>query len=119
MFMKITKRQLRRIIKEEKQKLLKETVADMIEYEELIGNYATQISNNFGEDMMTLYDEEPDAFAVPDPEGSGMVRVPKDVWQQQVVYAQQELDSGIVDAISRVIEQVEMQLHDGQYLDER
>ncbi len=117
--MKITKRQLRRIIKEEKQKLLKETVADMIEYEELIGKYATQISNNFGEDMMMLYDEEPEAFAVPNPSGSGMSQVPKDVWQQQVVYAQQELDSGIVDAISRVIEQVEMQLHDGQYLDER
>ncbi len=117
--MRITKRQLKRIIKEEKQKLLKETIADMVEYEELIGNVATQISDKFGEDMMMLYDEEPEAFAVPSQSGSGMTQVPKDVWQQQVVYAQQELDSGIVSAISRVIEQVEMQLHDGQYLDER
>ena len=104
--MKITKRQLRRIIKEEKQKLLRETVADMSEYETLIERMATQLSNNFGEDMMKLFDEDPGMF---------QGRSTKEGWQEQVTYAQQELDTSIAHAIAKAIEEVETQLHDGQY----
>jgi hypothetical protein len=104
--MKITKRQLRRIIKEEKAKLVRETVGDMSEYENLIEQMATQLSNNFGEDMMSLFDEDPGMF-----DG----RSTKDEWQEQVTYAQQELDTGIATAIQEKIEEVEMMLHDGQY----
>ena len=107
--MKITKRQLRRIIKEEKAKLLRESVADMTEYQDMMENYANNISDKFYEDMMKLFEEEPEAF-----EGSSRLD-----WDQQVVYAQQELDTGIVAAIERVIQEVEMQLHDGQYFDDR
>jgi len=107
--MKITKRQLRRIIKEEKAKLLRESVADMQGYEALIERYASQLSDNFGEDMMTLFDEEPQAF-------SGQSKMD---WQEQVTYAQQELETGIAHAIAKAIEEVEVSLHDGQYFDSR
>tara|TARA_Y100000992_G_C21266403_1_gene494180 strand:- start:890 stop:1312 length:423 start_codon:yes stop_codon:yes gene_type:complete len=112
--MKITKKQLRRIIKEERARLekrrtrrraLRESIADMVQYEEMMEKVASQLSDNFGEDMMALFDEEPEAF-----EGSSKMD-----WQEQVTYAQQELDTGIPEAIRRAIEQVEMNLHDGQY----
>ena len=107
--MKISKRQLKRIIKEEKAKLLRESVADMQQYEGLIERYASQLSDNFGEDMMTLFDEEPQAF-------EGQTKMD---WQEQVTYAQQELETGIAHAITKAIEEVEMNLHDGQYFDPR
>ena len=104
--MKITKRQLKRIIKEEKARLMNETVADMKDYQDNLGRIATQISSNFGDDMMTLYDEDPGMF---------QGRSTRAEWDEQVVYAQQELDTGIVHAIERVIEEIETRLHDGQY----
>jgi len=104
--MKITKRQLRRIIKEEKRKLLRETVADMSEYETLIERTATQLSNNFGEDMMKLFDEDPEMF---------QGRSTREEWQEQVTYAQQDLDTSIANAVAQAIEEVETNLHDGQY----
>ena len=112
--MKITKKQLRRIIKEERARLenqrarrraLRESVADMAQYEEMMDKYAAQLSDNFGEDMLALFDEEPEAF-----EGSSKMD-----WQEQVTYAQQELDTGIPEAIRRAIEEVEARLHGGEY----
>ena len=107
--MKITKKQLKRIIKEEKAKLLRETIADMTNYQDMFENFALQVSDVFYDDMMKLFQEEPEAF-----QGSS-----RDDWEQQVVYAQQELDTGIASAIAKVVEEVEMQLHDGQYYDGR
>ena len=107
--MKITRRQLRKIIKEEKAKLLRESIADMADYQDMMENYANNISDKFYDDMMKLFEEEPEAF-----QGSSRLD-----WDQQVVYAQQELDTGIVAAIEKVIQEVEMQLHDGQYFDGR
>tara|TARA_B100000683_G_C12318414_1_gene485453 strand:- start:166 stop:489 length:324 start_codon:yes stop_codon:yes gene_type:complete len=107
--MKITKRQLRRIIKEEKAKILRESIADMQVYQDMMENHANNISDKFYDDMMTLFREEPEAFR----DTSQMD------WEQQVVYAQQELDTGIPAAIERVIQEVERSLHDGQYFDGR
>lgn len=104
--MKITKNQLRRIIKEEKAKLLRESVSDMTEYQELLERFANQISNNFGEDMLGLFDEDPGMF---------QGRSTRGEWQEQVTYAQQELDTGIVTAIEEAINEIEMRLHDGEF----
>ena len=117
--MKISKRQLRRIIKEEKAKLLRESITDMATYQDMFEKVALEVSDKFYDDMMTLYDEEPEAFASPDPNGSGMVRSSKDDWEQQVVYAQQEIDTGIAEAMRSALERIEMNLHDGQYFDGR
>jgi hypothetical protein len=116
--MKITKRHLKRIIKEEKDKLrkrprrrvIKETVADMKEFQDAMENAANDMSDRFGDDMMKLFDEDPAMF-----DG----RSSREEWEQQVVYAQQELDTGIVHAIEQKIEEIETMLHDGQYHDDR
>lgn len=108
--MKISKRQLRRIIKEEKAKLLKEQVADMVDYQNLIEDVTEKINNLFYADMMELFGSEPEAFAG---------RSSQQDWEQQVVYAQQELDTGIRAAIENAIAEVETRLHDGQYDDGR
>lgn len=104
--MKITKRQLRRIIKEEKAKLLRESISDMAEYQKQLETFAQQVSNNFGEDMLGLFDEDPGMF---------QGRSTRSEWQEQVTYAQQELDTGLVTAIEEAINQVETRLHDGQF----
>jgi len=44
-----------------------------------------------------------------------MTRVPKEDWEQQVVYAQQEIDTAVADAILRAIESVENRLHSGEF----
>ena len=116
--MKITKRQLRRIIKEEKAKLLRESVSDMRHFEDAADQCASRMSDLFYDDMMKLHDEEPDAFARPGPDGS-MTHDSKEMWEQQVVYATQELETAISFAIAETIEKIEMQLHDGQYHDGR
>ncbi len=104
--MKISSKQLRKIIREEKHRLLRETVADMQEFQAAIENAANDISDRFGEDMMRLFDEDPGMF-----DG----RSTRQEWEQQVTYAQQELDTGLAHVIERKIEEVETMLHDGQY----
>ncbi len=113
--MKITKRQLRRIIKEEKAKLnrrkpLRETVGDMTHWQNKIEEAAAALTDLFYDDMMKLFKEDPSMF---DGRSTEME------WEQQVVYAQQELETGIAHVIEQKIEEIEMQLHDGQYHDAR
>jgi hypothetical protein len=107
---KITKRKLRRIIKEEKAKILRESVSDMSDYQRNIERVAEQISSNFGEDMLNMFDEDPGMF-----EG----RSTRAEWESQVALAQQELDTGIAAAIETVINEIEMGLHDGEYMTDR
>ena len=161
--MKISKKQLKRIIKEEKAKLLNEatmgfsgtgfgtqskktmrksasfwggaepvsdvlqrrankrvneSIADMATYEDAFDNAAAMIAGMFETDMMSLYDEEPEAFARPGPDGS-MTRDSKDVWEQQVVYDAQEVETALAEAMRKALEEIEMNLHDGQYHDPR
>ena len=113
--MKITKRQLRRIIKEEKAKLLrrkalKESVGEMNNWQEAFEAMAQKVSDMFYDDMMKLFQEDPEMF---------QGRSTEQEWEQQVVYAQQELDTGIVTALEQKLEEIEIQLHDGQYDDGR
>ena len=108
--MKITKRQLRRIIKEEKAKLLRESITDMTQYQDMFEKAALEVSDKFYNDMMDMFRDEPEAFAG---------RSDRDSWEQQVVYAQQEIDTAIVEAMSAALQRIEMDLHDGQYDDGR
>ena len=112
--MKITKRQLRRIIKEEKAKLLRESVADMRHFEEAADKSAERMSGLFYNDMMKLYEEDPYALFI-----GQRSAIEKDVWEQQVDYASQELETSISFAIAQAIKEIEMKLHDGQYHDDR
>ena len=104
--MKITKRQLKRIIKEEKAKLVRESITDMSVHERAADEASSNLADLFYDRMMTLFTEDPEMF-----DG----RSSKLEWEEQVTYATQEVESGLYNAISEVIQRIEMQLHDGQY----
>jgi hypothetical protein len=93
-----------------KRRAIKETVADMAQWESKLEEVARGISDMFYDDMMKLFTEDPEMF---------QGRSTEQEWEQQVVYAQQEIDTGVVAAIEAKIEEIETMLHDGQYIDSR
>jgi len=95
--MKITKRQLRRLIREEKQKLMHETIADMMSTEGAISNLVAE----FQAGMDGLFQEDPEMFA-----GRSTERE----WKMQVDGATEML----ANELAKTVERVEMMLHDGQ-----
>jgi len=107
--MKITKRQLKRIIKEEKRKLLRESVTDMDQYETSASKAARDMSDMFYNDMMEMWYNEPE-------EMEARTGGDQDVWEQQVVYAQQEMDTSVQRAIENAVQEVEARLHNGEFL---
>lgn len=110
--MKITKRQLRRIIKEEKRKLLRESVTDMVDFEIMVEDAVELLAAQFADSMFTLMDEDPEMFAGPD---EGDVRSTPEEWEQQVQAAQQEMIERLTTEINRTMSQVEDQLHGGDF----
>jgi hypothetical protein len=104
--MKVTKRQIRSIIKEEKAKLIRESVSDMDEFEATIIESAVIIADKFITSMEQLFVEDPEMF---------QGRSTDAEWSQQVEDAADELQETLVDAINNAISRVENQLHDGQY----
>ena len=113
--MKVTKRQLRRIIKEEKARLLRESITDMAKYDDAFDGAAANVADMFVADMLQLYDDEPDAFARPDPAGGGMTMQSREDWDEQVQYAAQEIETSVSEAISQALQRIEAQLHNGNY----
>ena len=110
--MKVTKNQLRRIIKEETQKMLREsnkrqselvteTVADMRQLEDEVSKAAYGVSNMFAELMYQLAEE-------------GDVEV-SPTWDDEVDMAMSELDDLIRQRINAAIESVEQRLHNGDF----
>ena len=105
--MKISKRQIRKIIREEKSRVLKESVADDRDFEVLIQNVAADVAQ-FYEDMLgeEFFDEDPAMF-----DG----RSTRDEWIAQVTIASMQLETDIEDAIRRTIAGNENLLHDGNF----
>ena len=103
--MRITKRQLRRIIKEEKQKLLAESTTHMIEDVE-IPSAASQVSTQFMEAMFQLFDEDPQMFSGQSSEAE---------WEQQVNAARHALEEELIEVMKKAVSDIEMNLHNGQY----
>ena len=87
---------------------LQESIVDQTDYQSLIERVSQQLSDNFGEDMRSLFQDERDFFS------RTMTEMD---WDEQVTYAQQDLDSGIVAAIERAIQDIESRLHAGEYAD--
>jgi len=104
--MKITKRQLRRIIKEEKAKLLRESIADMASFEATIHENSLDIADAFRSSMEQLFVEDPEMF---------QGRSTDVEWSQQVDDAGEDLEQALVEAINKAIGRIENQLHDGAY----
>ena len=105
--MKITKRQLRQIIKEEKAKLLRESVSDMSHMEEGVTNSSVGLAEAFMNSMYELFQEDPGMFTG---------RSTQAEWEQQVDEATDALESELREAMNEVIQRIETQLHDGQFL---
>jgi len=110
--MRITKRQLKRIIKEEKRKLLRESVTDMVDFEIMVEDAVETLAAQFADSMFTLMDEDPEMFAGPD---EGDVRSTPEEWERQVQAAQQEMAERLTTEINRTMSQVEDRLHGGDF----
>ena len=107
--MKISKRQLRRIIKEEKSSLLKETIMDTNLMQDILGSFPEQLAGAFGEQMMQFFWEE-------DSEETDTFRDTSEAqWEQEVSSAEQMLVTVLVEAIEKAVEETETMLHDGQF----
>ena len=96
--MKITKRQLRRLIKEEKAKILRETITDMVTVESAVNNLVAE----FQSQMDQLFQEDPEMFAG---------RSTEQEWSRQVDGATEML----ANELAKTVEKVETMLHDGQF----
>ena len=104
--MKITKRQLKRIIKEEKAKLVRESVSDMADFEATVIESTVIITDKFITSMEQLFVEDPEMFRGRSTDAE---------WSQQVEDAAEDMRHQLEDAINNIISRVENQLHDGQY----
>ena len=104
--MRVSKRQLKRIVKEEKAKLIRESVSDMDEFEAQVRDSAIVIAGAFQSSMEQLFVEDPEMF---------QGRSTDEEWSQQVDDAADELQETLADAINNAISRVENQLHDGQF----
>ncbi|MDB4337565.1 hypothetical protein OAA09_00945 [bacterium] len=103
--MKITKRQLRRIIREEKARLqghLNEDVVSMSVLEGEVNSAAFAVATTFSGLMYKLKDEM----------GQDELRPG---WNEAVDSAEKTLEQAIIDAVNAAINQVEAQLHDGSF----
>jgi hypothetical protein len=103
---KLGKRGLRKMIQEERRKVLRESSADMAEFQ---GHLTSQIENITGvwaEQMETMFEEDPAAFAG---------RSTKEQWTQQVDAAHDQLVDAIKLAAEKEIDTMEQMLHDGQF----
>ena len=104
--MKVSQRQLKRIIREERSRLLSEQLTDGTGWQEFLMTQAQAASDMFGKDMMLLFDEDPGMF-----EG----RNTRESWEAAVENAKLDLDTGLLEAMEGAIAEVETYLHDGQY----
>lgn len=106
--MKITKRQLRRIIREEKAKIrrkqLNESVTDMRKYEDMIENFTFEVTEMFRRDMESMIEEDPEAFS----------QTPQE-WDKEVMSATNVLDREVSLAIAKAIQAVEAELINGGF----
>ena len=107
--MRITKRQLRRIIKEEKSRLLKETVMDMKLMQDTLGSFPEAMAGAFGEQMMQFFWEE-------DAEQTDTFRNGSEAqWEAEVSSAEQTLVDVLVEVIEKAVTDTEARLHNGDF----
>jgi GAF domain-containing protein len=104
--MKVSKRQLKKVIREERARLLSEQLTDDMDWQNLLESVSRQITDKFGDDMGILFDEDPEAFRG---------RSTQEEWEAQVHNAQLDLESGLVIAMEEYIADVEARLHGGDY----
>ncbi len=105
MKMKTTKRQLRKIIKEERQKLVREQAVD------LIGEHPSALEENVAMAMQELFE---DLISAESYEGTAPT------WEQEIsaagfAYYHAIIDSGAAKMMLELFNDVEERLHNGDY----
>ena len=93
--MRVTEKELRMIIREERARLLRETVIDMMDFEDLIQRVSREVSDMFGEKMKQLPSEDMGM--------AGMTTAQVDEYDETLHNMQLELDSGIANAIAEMV----------------
>lgn len=108
--MKITKRQLRKIIAEEKAKMhtLREVVvATTRQLKSVVSEASELVAGEFLEMVFQLADEDPELYAAG--------RLTRDEWAQQVNNAAADLRVRLREAINKTMDDVELSLQAGEY----
>ena len=100
--MRVTKRQLRKIIAEERRKLTVESVTDMNPLEDQISSAAFGVATVFSELMYNLKDEMDPGDISP-------------TWDDEVMSAEDALMDKLLTDINAAVEMIEAQLHDGAF----
>ena len=93
--MRVTEKELRMIIREERARLLRETVIDMMDFEDLIQRVSREVSDMFGEKMKQLPSEDMGM--------AGMTMDQVNEYDETLHNMQLELDSGIANAIAEMV----------------
>ena len=104
--MKITRKQLSRLVRKEHARLMKESLTDMMTVEEVVDESAGAIADEFAGRMEQLFAEDPGIFDD---------RSTKDEWLTQVSGAATELELMILGAVDDAIQEVEAKLHSGDF----
>ena len=92
----------RRKFKEGHSRLVRESVADMVGFENLIDDFAIDVADKFQESMLEL-SKEP-----------GMVEDYQS-WNEEAFRAAGELEALVASEVKKAIERIESQLHNGDY----
>jgi len=109
--MKITKRQLKRIIKEEKQKLLNETRVTNDSQGEVIGPFEYKLAAA----IASAYEQHELSQ-----EAQGATQGTYPTWRKEVDKAAADLeeallDSGVLDSLLSLVDAIAAKLHNGEY----
>ena len=96
---KITKKQLRQIIKEELSNTVNESVTDMTAMDRLIGDHAGKIVDAFGEAMESLWEEDTAMM-----KRQGYTNASQ--WYSQVGRAELALEQSLEEATTKAIQEV-------------
>lgn len=109
--MKVTKQELRKIIREERARLLRESMTDMADVQDAIEGAIRPLGDMFIAKMMALWDELP---------GAGYddltdVYPDKEAWAAAIDDAVLELDTSAARVVEEVIQDLEVRLINGDF----
>jgi len=104
---KVTKKQLRKIIREEKARLLGESIVDMVGFEDVISKASGMVGDAFLEHMSMLPGESPEVLVD--------LGIDELTWEDALNEAVLELDSAVGNAIAEAVQNIEAALTSGDY----
>jgi hypothetical protein len=105
--MKVSKKELRKIIREERARLLRESIVDMVGFEDVIAKASGLIGDAFLEQMSMLPGESPEVLAD--------LGIDLATWDDALNEAVLELDSAVGNAIAETVQNIEAALTSGDY----